>query len=120
MSPSPTASIVTLAFLAELAKQSAADGGDLNVRSAEAVLTTEIGASKAMGLGQAPETAVYLIQVTGHFILKDVSIPPGGQFPTGDYDVLEVDAATGQPLGAGLDTGDAKLASMGKVITLSW
>jgi hypothetical protein len=89
------------------------------VSSAEAVLTTEYGASAVMGGLDDPTAPVYLLQTKGQFTANGASIPPNAKsLPMGDYNILEVDASTLQVLGAGVGTADANLSSLGTVITL--
>jgi hypothetical protein len=115
----PAGSTVTATTLAALAKSSAAFDGDPDVSSAEVVLTTEDGASAAVGGLPDPTRPVYLVQTTGHFTANGASIPQTASgLPTGTYCILEVDALNGQVLTTGVSTGDAHLASMGTVITL--
>jgi hypothetical protein len=117
-SPSPSAATVSLAVLAALAKSSAASDGDPGVTSAEAVLTTEQGASEVMDSLPNPNEPVYLVQTKGHFTAYRASVPPGMKLPTGDYNILEIDASSGEVIGAGVSTADADLSSLGTVTIL--
>ena len=114
----PAGSTVTLTMLEQLAKSSATFDGDPNVTSAEAVLTTEDGASNVMDSLPDPTKPVYLVQTQGNFTAYGASVPPTDKLPTGTYEILEVDASNGQVIGVGLRSADADLASLGSVTTL--
>lgn len=115
----PVGSTVTLTMLEQLAKSSAAFDGDPNVTSAEAVLTTEDGASRVMDSLPDPTKPVYIVQTLGNFTAYGASVPPTAtKLPTGTYEILEIDASNGQVIGVGLESADADLASMGSVVTL--
>ncbi len=115
----PAGSTVTMTMLEQLARSSAASDGDPNVSSAEAVLTTEDGASKVMDSLPDPTKPVYIVQTQGNFTAYGASVPPTAtKLPTGVYEILEVDASSGQLIGVGLRSADADLASLGSVVTL--
>jgi hypothetical protein len=115
----PAGSAVTMTTLEQLAKSSAAFDGDPNVTSAEAVLTTEDGASRVMDSLDDPSKPIYIVQTQGNFTAYGASVPPTAtKLPTGTYEILEIDASNGQVIGVGLQSADADLASMGSVVTL--
>jgi hypothetical protein len=48
-----------------------------------------------------PRSVVYLVTVTGHFVARAASVPPGADAPTGTYMSMVINAKTL----AGLDFG---------------
>ncbi len=59
----------------------------------------------------------YLIAIRGHFVLNDVSRPPGASSPSGSVLTLVVDAFTGQTTDLGVSNRYPDLAALGPVRT---
>lgn len=59
----------------------------------------------------------YLIAERGSFVLKNVSVPPGGRAPRGSVLTLVVDAATGTVSDLGVSNQYPNLAALGVVTT---
>jgi hypothetical protein len=110
--------------LSSLLLQEAGIGGDASPVSLTAVMTTHDKALEAATPGDTTPGSVgetvYLAVMKGNFTLGNVSVPPGGHAPTGQYLAITVDTTTFQILDLGLSDNPPSVAlqSLGAVSNL--
>jgi hypothetical protein len=117
--PTPPAA-VTVTTLTVLAQEMASGADDPNVTVGDAVLTTQQAAVTATS-GELVNTnqPAYLVQLQGHFIALNASVPSGAKLPTGTYLIFIVDASSGSVIDWGVSSRKANLFALGSVIALS-
>lgn len=95
--------------------------GDSHPRSARYLLTTAALANAGTHAGSADgcNEAVFLVEVTGHFVADDVPIPPGAKPPKGTVATATYAAADrGEGTSFGLCSRTYDLARLGRVADL--
>jgi hypothetical protein len=122
--PGPAVSASMIPRLTAMAERAAKINGDTTPVQVSVVLTTRQKALTSATPGDlVPGSAharVYLITMSGHFIAREASVPPGAAAPTGRYLSMVVDARTFQGLdfGAGPNPPPVSPASLGPVTYL--
>jgi hypothetical protein len=93
-----------------------------NVETVEAVAVDRQGALAAMGTPGAVEANaphVILFQVTGEFVARGVSVPPGSKAPVGSVLQLAYDVDSGVVLDSGYVDSPAALSGVGNPLVIT-